>query len=72
MQERGSALRGKTPRRLRLIVSMLAAFASAEMKTVHLPGAQASRPLFQHSPWIGMDDTDEVRRFKLTYLRASA
>jgi hypothetical protein len=46
MQERGVCAARENSSTFAPIVSMLAAFASAEMKTVHLPGAQASRPLF--------------------------
>jgi hypothetical protein len=39
---------------------MLVAFASAEMKTVRVPDARASRLLFQHSLEMGMDETRMV------------
>jgi hypothetical protein len=75
MQERGVCAARENSSTFAPIVSMLVAFASAGTKTVCVPGARASRLLLQHSPWIGMGDTDGVRRFKLTYLlrlRASA
>jgi hypothetical protein len=35
------------------------------MKTVRVPDAWASRLLFQHSPWIGIGDTDGVTTIQI-------
>jgi hypothetical protein len=35
------------------------------MKTVRVPDARASRLLLQHSPWIGIGDTDDVTTIQI-------